>query len=350
MTQASWKRIALGAIVLLACLTTRPVCARPADTLAATAAWEPAATEEVRDRLFAWLDERQVAEDTRAKVAELWGDDAPEATGVELLTRVAETVALVDDNARELVDLCSRPRTDAVPGEQSWLSGGETPAWVAANLRLLYGRWLVHQSLLDEARAQLDGLGPDDVVDPASLLFYQGVVYHRLLEKESGLKAVGQLLSGVDRSPRRYAAVARLIEADLKRLEVDSLDHIARRMEDVGRRLDLGRAGPKVRGIEDGVIESLDKLIDQMQSQQQQADASSGGNLQPGRPAEDSRIAGGKGPGEVTKRDVGRRAGWGDLPPKQREEALQQIGREFPSHYRDVIEQYFRKLANEGSR
>jgi hypothetical protein len=27
---------------------------------------------------------------------------------------------------------------------------------------------------------------------------------------------------------------------------------------------------------------------------------------------------------------------------------LQQIGREFPSHYRDVIEQYFRRLASEG--
>ena len=56
---------------------------------------------------------------------------------------------------------------------------------------------------------------------------------------------------------------------------------------------------------------------------------------------------GGKGPGNVTKRGVGNTAGWGDLPPKQREEALQQIGREFPAHYRDVIEQYFRRLAAE---
>ena len=28
---------------------------------------------------------------------------------------------------------------------------------------------------------------------------------------------------------------------------------------------------------------------------------------------------------------------------------MQQIGRDFPSHYRDVIEQYFRRLAAEGS-
>jgi len=49
----------------------------------------------------------------------------------------------------------------------------------------------------------------------------------------------------------------------------------------------------------------------------------------------------------VTKRDVGHKSGWGDLPPKQRDEALQQIGRDFPAHYRDIIEQYFRRLAAE---
>ncbi len=59
---------------------------------------------------------------------------------------------------------------------------------------------------------------------------------------------------------------------------------------------------------------------------------------------------GGKGPGVVTKRDVGHQSGWGNLPPKQREEALQQIARDFPAHYRDIIEQYFRKLASEGGK
>jgi hypothetical protein len=37
------------------------------------------------------------------------------------------------------------------------------------------------------------------------------------------------------------------------------------------------------------------------------------------------------------------------LPAKEREEAMQQIGKDFPSHYREVIEQYFRKLASEES-
>jgi hypothetical protein len=32
---------------------------------------------------------------------------------------------------------------------------------------------------------------------------------------------------------------------------------------------------------------------------------------------------------------------------KDREQALQEVGREFPSHYREVIEEYFRQLATQ---
>ena len=47
----------------------------------------------------------------------------------------------------------------------------------------------------------------------------------------------------------------------------------------------------------------------------------------------------------MTSKKIGNHSGWGDLPAKEREEAIQQIGKDFPSHYRDIIEQYFRKLA-----
>jgi hypothetical protein len=154
----------------------------------------------------------------------------------------------------------------------------------------------------------------------------------------------------MEQSPRRYQAVARLMQADLAELKEDSLDHIARRMEDIERRLGLGRTGPRVREVEKGVIESLDKLIKELEEQQQQQQGGGGNNIQSSSPAQDSRIIGGKGPGEVVKRNIGSESGWGNLPPKERERALQEIGREFPAHYRDVIEQYFRKLASEENR
>lgn len=62
----------------------------------------------------------------------------------------------------------------------------------------------------------------------------------------------------------------------------------------------------------------------------------------------DSQAAGGSGQGDVDKKNLNQRGGWGNLPPAQREEALQQISRDLPTHYREAIEAYFRKLATGG--
>jgi hypothetical protein len=64
---------------------------------------------------------------------------------------------------------------------------------------------------------------------------------------------------------------------------------------------------------------------------------------------QDSQIAELKGPGKVDHKDLGHHAGWGNMNDKDREKAMQEIGREFPSHYREVIEEYFRRLAAEES-
>jgi hypothetical protein len=142
------------------------------------------------------------------------------------------------------------------------------------------------------------------------------------------------------------------MEEDLKHLKKDTPEHISRRMEDIERRLGFGRTGEKVQQVEKKVIASLDKLIERIedqvkQQQQQQQQQSMPSKNAESQPAESSRILRGKGPGEVDKRDVGNSSGWGDLPPKERERALQQIHRQFPSHYREIIEQYFRKMAAE---
>ncbi len=340
------KTLLVSTALFLAALTSPALSAEPL----VAPSWQPPKAESVRADVFAWLDSRKADDAIRAKANELWATGTEQPTGTELLNRLASTLALADPNARKLVELCSASHTPRVLPDQDWLRDPETPPLVAANLRLLYGRWLVHQSLFDEALKQLSDLQPEGVVDPASLLFYQGVIHHRLLDREAGIEAIERLLEGDEQSPRRYVTVARLMKEDIGGLREDTLDHIARRMDDIRRRLDLGRAGKRVRKVEDGVIESLDKLIKKLEDQQQQGGGGGGaGGSQSNRPAPDSTPMGGKGPGNVTKRNIGNKSGWGDLPPKKREEALQQIGRDFPSHYRDVIEQYFRKLANENS-
>lgn len=306
--------------------------------------------DELRVQVEGWLDGRGVDPLTRTAIESLWRNSAAD-DGAARLDLLAATFSFVDGQARALADQCSRPRAKGPLLAQDWLDSPLVEPFLRDHMRLLYGRWLSQQDLVDESLAVLDGLRPTDVADPAMLLFYQSVAYHRLLHTKDGIRATTALLEDVVDSPRRYASLASQMRDDLQALKDDSLDHISRRMDDIRRRLDLGHAGKKVRRVEDGVIASLDKLIEEMEEQQkkQQGGAAGGAAQPPSSPQQDSRIARMVGPGETDRRNVGKTAGWGDLPPKQREEALQQIGKDFPSYYRDAIEQFFRKLASEGS-
>ncbi len=327
---------------------------KPHQEFAQKATWTQPTPASVREQALAWLTARDADVATRAQIEMLWASALAEGNETHLLDLLAATFAAADPQSRDLVAMCSQPRRQIALADAAWLADEKVPAWERNNVRLLYGRWLVQESLYDEAREQLAELKPEDVVDPAGLLFYQAVVEHRSLNRDAGLKAITRLLENESSIARRYSSVARLMQADLEALKDESLDHIARRMDDIRRRLDLGRAGPKVRGVEDGVIASLDKLIEEVEKQQQAAAAAAAargarGTLRPSRPAQDSMPMPGQGPGEVAKKPIGNSSGWGELPPRQRQEALQQIGKDFPAHYRDVIEQYFRKLASESS-
>jgi hypothetical protein len=310
----------------------------------------PPASDAVRRQVFEWLDAQKPAADVRAKAVQVWAKLPAHAQGPELLERAAATFALADPRAAKLVDRSTKPHAPGPIPKEEWLADPKTAPLVAQNLRVYYARYLAQQSLFDEALEQLAGLEPKDVIDPASLLFYRALAHYRLAERDPGLRDVQRLLAASQRIPRRYTVLGELMRDDLKGLEVDTLDHISRRMDDVRRRLALARSGPKVRNVEDGVIKSLDKLIKDIEDQLQEQQSAQAAAAQPAKPASESRPMGGKGKGEVTQRNVGAKSGWGNLPPKEREEAMQQVGREFPSHYRDVIEQYFRRLATEGER
>ena len=61
-------------------------------------------------------------------------------------------------------------------------------------LRLFYGQWLANQQLFDESSALISELQPNDVVDPAALLFYQSVNAHSSLGKRPRLVHVTETL------------------------------------------------------------------------------------------------------------------------------------------------------------
>jgi hypothetical protein len=315
--------------------------------------WQPADYESVRADVLKWLTEAKADDGAAEKIRDLWPKEAPaEVTPATLLDRVAASFALASSDAKGLVSRCSRAYDGPTTTKPDWLASSANPDFMRNNLRLYYARWLAQYGLYDEVLEQVADLRPADVCDPASLLFYQMAAYHQLVRPDEARAALVELMEHEEQLPRRYQQVAQLVQHDLSGLEDESLDHIARRMRDIRRRLDYGRAGAKVQQVEKGVLDSLDKKIDDLekqQQQQQQSASAAGGTPKSLRPMQDSRIAELKAPMQVDRRDIGHKSGWGDLPPKQREQALQQIGREFPAHYRELIEDYFRELANEST-
>lgn len=316
--------------------------------------WEQPNYKTVREQTLAWLEEADLDKATAVKVRRQWPPLPPaQSDNGRLLDLASESFALASDDAAELVATCSSAYQGPGVARAEWLAEAEVSPFMRHNLQLFYARWLAQYGLYDEVLQQVADLRPDDVIDPASLLFYQMVAYHQLVKPEEARTAMVQLMEREDELPRRFQQVAQLVERDLSGLEDESLDHIARRMHDIRRRLAYGRAGTQVQEIEQGVLDSLDKKIkdleEQQQQQQQAASASGGGSGQGGQPMQDSRPAELKAPMKVDRRDIGNKSGWGDLPPKEREQALQAIGREFPAHYRELVEQYFRELANEST-
>jgi hypothetical protein len=323
-----------------------------ADDLKTRASWSPPERADVKRRVDEWLASEKVSPEVQMQLDLLWEEESLPEKPDELLDHVAATTALVRPESKPVLELINQSQVPAPLPKFDVLRDEGLAPFVRNNLRLAYGRWLAQHDLYDESIEQLAGLKPEDVVDPASLLFYQSVGHHRLLDKEACLPAITKLLENEKQIPRRYAELARLMAADIKPLEVDSLDEIARLMGDIRRRLQFGRAGTKVRKQEDDVIAKLDKMIEELEKQQQQAQSSSssGGANQSSQPAEDSAPLGGTGDGNVNPRNMAGRTDWGNLPFKERERALQQISKQLPDHYREAIEAYFQKLAQQGSR
>lgn len=317
------------------------------------ATWEPREYDEVRTNVLTWLNEVELSEEVDFQARSLWpAGNLRASDGAALLDRAAETFALVNPAAKQLFDACNSEYAGPLPPNADWLADESLAELLRNNLRLYYARWLAQHQLYDEVIATLQDIEPTKVVDPAGLLFYRMVAHHQIVEPDESRLLLEQLMEQEEQLPRRFLQVAQLLRRDLASLKDESLDHVARRMNDVRRRLDIGRAGKQVQVVEKGVVDSLDRMIKKLEQQQQQQQLSSkpGGGNRSDKPMPDSQLpSGGKPPMKVDQRDIGDQSGWGDLPAKEREQALQQIGREYPAHYRELIEQYFRELADESS-
>ena len=334
----------LGAALLTSVLFIGVTVANGADDVFA-----PSAAADVRTRVTQWAAERGVMDKAvLERIAQEWSFGDASLPAEEVFDRVIRSLVLGDAESKKIVEACR----DAMP-IAAWPSDvipltDSMNEFARQHLRLYVGRFLAQRQLYEEALELLVAVDPKQVVDPASYFFQKAICEHQLLKKADALKSLGLLLNNTQNVPARYTAVATLMRHDIEQLREASLGEVAKKMADVERRLNLGRGGEKTQKVEEEIIESLDEIIKKIEAQQSSGGGGGqGGNSnESGGAATDSTIKGAKAPGDVDKKDIGNKSGWGTLPPKKAVEAKNVINRNFPSHYREAIEQYFKKLAN----
>lgn len=297
----------------------------------------PADRPAAKARTLAALEASGIPLDSIAEeIDRLWSTDEP------TLAAVALSLSAGHEPAREAIQTIVPTRY------QPWtlptvLEDAALDPFLRANLAVVLAQRLVQSEHFDEAIAVLQCSDPQEVVDPATYQFLTAVCSFHLGQRGAALDALAQL-QRIESVPERYYAMAAMMLLSLQQTEPESLSAIALEMRDVRRRLDLGKTDKQVQELEDNVLRQLDAMIAELEKQKQEQQQSSN-QLQPNSPAPESQPLGGQGEGNIDPKDFTKRSAWGNLPAKEREKALQEIGRDLPGHYRDAVEQYFRRLA-----
>jgi len=213
------------------------------------------------------------------------------------------------------------------------------------DLKLAVARELVRRKRADEAWPLFESIKPSDVSDLATYYFHRGGVLQTLGRNDEAVREF-LALDALPNAPERYSTTAKALRGQLGSLRRESLPGVARDMREIRRRLEIARPDQRTQDLNRDVVARLQKLIDDLQKQADAAKRKSSGK--PSKPAEESRPFKEKSTGDVADgrrfSDTGK---WGDLPEKERAKALQDLSRDFPAHYRDAVEEYFKRLSKE---
>jgi hypothetical protein len=321
-------RIAVIACPLL--LAAGLSSARAASGWTPPPSWSPADVELVRAEVVALLSQAESTPE-RDKLVAQWQGLADTAPPEIVLEHVAATAAAMHEQAATLVETCRQSFSGTALPDVSWLQDSDLAEFFTDNLRLYAARWLMQEGYYNESLDLVADLTPDDVVAPATLLFCKAVCHHQLVEVKPATASAQQLLERADELPTRYEQLATLISEDIKAVEEDSLDHISRRMNDVRRRLEHAQAGQQVVMLEDGVVESLDKLLEELEeARRRQQQQQSGGGQAPTQPMQD-RVSGTSTTTALLRRstslpDNKLRSGWLATTPKRSRSRVIAVG------------------------
>jgi hypothetical protein len=329
---------------------------KPPKELASFGTLHAPSADAVRTQAQDWLKAAGKSDEASLKAFEaIWQADKA------LLDKVADTLTLGDADAKKLLDEARDPNTPAPIEVPALLKDAKRPAFYRANLALAYGKTLSNRRVYEEALDALKAVKPEQVVDPAAYFFHKAVAEHSLMMKPEANDTIARLLDDVADAPERYRMVAALMSFDMMTWREKDLDWIARKMDNIQRRLDLARGGKQTQKIQKQVLARLDEMIKELENKKNGNASGNGGSCpnggQPGNnpnnntratsPQNDSNGGNGSGPGTVDPKKLKELAEvWGKLPEKERAKAMLQLTRDMDPRYCEAIENYFKGLTS----
>lgn len=266
-----------------------------------------------------------------------------------------------------------------------------------ANIRDYTQDYKFDQALECIAQVDVEKLKPFRLEPEGRILytqfqFYSLVTYYNLLDRPKAEALVKLLLAhfdelevalrwskdrdsaGFSSDPigaiglSRYKLLTQMMERDLKAWGERDLSEVERLMKLAGQRLSPGIATRKNIGETDLAQKKAIKILEDLIKEQEQKQKGGGeGAKNPGdpkdpnggqpkngeakkgdpstNPAGESIVMGGQGKGKVDDKQLRKIAeSWGTLPAAQRARVVQEITRELPPKYEQLIKEYFKAL------
>ena len=219
----------------------------------------PPSEVKVRAEAANWLKSQDKFD--RAAFDAIWSNkDKP------VLDRLAETFTLGDPEAARVLK-ASRDRISMAPTAlPDVLSDAKRSQFFRAKLALAYARNLANRKIYEEALETLKLFKVEQVADPSSFLFFRAVAEHGLMLKKDANETIVRLLDDVPSAPERYKVVAALMHFDMVSWQAKDLPAIARKMDNIQRRLDLARGGKKTQKLQKEVVARLDEIIKELEN------------------------------------------------------------------------------------
>lgn len=195
-------------------------------------------------------------------------------------------------------------------------------------------------------------------------LFMRGVCQVNALDYEGAVASLEEFVSRYPDAPERLRVGAVQILTELSRRSPGRIGDVRDLLGYARRRIGHGETGQPVIERQREAVALLDSLIEEAEEQEKNqgggGEGSGGGGggggapegtQEPGGGANQSNAPGGAQRDANLRKKIAKPGdAWGRMPPRERDQILQALQKQYPSQYRELLEQYYRQLSKDASK